>query len=61
MSIPTPYTIFQGGNLYFARELYSHFYLDLQGTLDYSSDPVRNGKESRWLGMAGIGFTVASR
>ena len=32
------------------------FYLDLQGTLDYSSDPVRNGKESRWLGMAGIGL-----
>ena len=25
-------------------------------TLDYSSDPVRNGKESRWLGMAGIGL-----
>lgn len=45
-----------GGNLYFARELNSHFYLDLQGTLDYSSDPVRNGKESRWLGMAGIGL-----
>lgn len=45
-----------GGNLYFARELNSHFYLDLQGTLDYSSDPVRNGKESRWLGMTGIGL-----
>ncbi|MEY8688120.1 OmpA family protein [Bacteroides sp. AN502(2024)] len=45
-----------GGNLYFARELNSHLYLDLQGTLDYSSDPVRSGKESRWLGMAGVGL-----
>ncbi len=45
-----------GGNLYFARELNSYFYLDLQGTLGYSSDPVRNGKESRWLGMAGVGL-----
>ncbi|ADV44158.1 OmpA family protein [Bacteroides helcogenes] len=45
-----------GGHLYVARELNSHFYLDLQGMLDYSSDPVRNGHESRWVGMAGLGF-----
>lgn len=45
-----------GGHLYVARELNSHFYLDLQGMLDYSSDPVRNGHESRWVGMAGLGL-----
>lgn len=45
-----------GGHLYVARELNSHFYLDLQGILDYSSDPVRNGHESRWVGMAGLGL-----
>lgn len=45
-----------GGHLYLARELNSHFYLDLQGTLNYSSDPVNNGKKSRWLSMAGAGL-----
>lgn len=45
-----------GGHLYVARELTPHFYLDLQGMLDYSSDPVRNGHESRWVGMAGLGL-----
>lgn len=45
-----------GGHLYLARELNSHFYLDLQGTWDYSSDPVRSGRASRWAGMAGLGL-----
>lgn len=45
-----------GGHLYVARELNSFFYLDFQGMLDYSSDPVRNGHESRWVGMAGLGL-----
>lgn len=45
-----------GGHLYVARELNSFFYLDFQGMLDYSSDPVRNGRESRWVGMAGLGL-----
>lgn len=45
-----------GGHLYVARELNSHFYLDMQGMLDYSSDPVRSGHESRWIGMAGLGL-----
>lgn len=45
-----------GGHLYLARELNSHFYLDFQGMLDYSSDPVSNGHKSRWVSMAGLGF-----
>lgn len=45
-----------GGHLYVARELNSFFYLDFQGMLDYSSDPVHNGHESRWVGMAGLGL-----
>lgn len=45
-----------GGHLYLARELNSHFYLDLQGAWDYSADPVRSGRESRWAGMAGLGL-----
>lgn len=45
-----------GGQLYAARELNSYLYLDLQGELGYAKDPVRNGKESRWLGTVGTGL-----
>lgn len=45
-----------GGHLYVARELNSYFYLDMQGMLNYCSDPVRGGHESRWVGMAGLGL-----
>ncbi len=45
-----------GGQLYAARELNEHFYLDAQGTVQYARDPVYNGKESRWTGMAGLGL-----
>ncbi len=45
-----------GGQFYLARELNSHFYVDLQGNVSYTSDPVRNGNESRWAGMAGLGL-----
>ena len=45
-----------GGQLYAARELNGHFYLDMQGEVQYARDPVYNGKEPRWIGMAGIGL-----
>lgn len=43
-----------GGQLYVARELNSHFYLDLQGNLG-ATDKTLNGKTG-WLGMAGLGL-----
>lgn len=46
-----------GGQLYLARELTSHWYLDLQGGLSHASDPVFGGKKkSRWIGLAGLGL-----
>ena len=45
-----------GGHLYLARELNSHFFLDLQGNADFTADPVRGGKEKRWTAMAGLGL-----
>lgn len=46
-----------GGQLYIARELTPHWYLDLQGGLSHASDPVLGGKKmSRWIGMAGLGL-----
>jgi hypothetical protein len=45
-----------GGQIYAARELSNHFYLDLQGELDYAKDRVIGGKDSRWIGMAGLGL-----
>ena len=45
-----------GGHLYLARELNSHFFLDLQGNADFTADPVRSGKEKRWTAMAGLGL-----
>ena len=45
-----------GGNIYVARELNSHFYLDFQGSLGYTRDQLRNKKEDRFLAMAGLGL-----
>lgn len=45
-----------GGQLYAARELNGHFYLDMQGEVQYARDPVYGGRESRWVGMAGLGL-----
>lgn len=45
-----------GGQLYAARELNGHFYLDMQGEVQYARDPVYGGRESRWIGMAGLGL-----
>lgn len=45
-----------GGNIYLARELNPYFYLDMQGSVGYASDPVRNGHDSRWLGLVGLGL-----
>lgn len=45
-----------GGNIYAARELNRHFALDLQGTLGYTKDPVRMGKENRFLAHAALGL-----
>lgn len=45
-----------GGQLYAARELNPYLSLDLQGEFGYTKDPVRDGKESHWLGMAGVGL-----
>lgn len=45
-----------GGQLYAARELNGHFYLDMQGEVQYANDPIYGGRESRWIGMAGLGL-----
>lgn len=45
-----------GGNIYAARELNSHFYLDFQGSVGYTRDQLRTKKESRLLTMAGVGL-----
>lgn len=45
-----------GGNLYIARQLGRYFYLDLQGTVGYAQDPIRGGKEDRFVYMGGLGL-----
>lgn len=46
-----------GGNIYAARELNSHFYLDLQATVGYAYDKLQyKKKENRLMTMAGIGL-----
>lgn len=45
-----------GGNIYAARELNSHFYLDLQGTVGYTRDQLRYEKENRLMLMGGAGL-----
>ena len=44
-----------GGNLYVARELNRHFYLDLQGSIGTSGKGPDNNK-TEWLYMAGLGL-----
>lgn len=43
-----------GGQIYVARELNSHFYLDFQGNLG-ATDKTLGGK-TKWLGQAGLGL-----
>lgn len=45
-----------GGNLYVARELNRFFYLDFQGTIGYTRDRLKTGKENRFLYMGGLGL-----
>ena len=45
-----------GGNIYLARQLSRYFFLDLQGTVGYAQDPIRGGKEDRFLYMGGLGL-----
>ncbi len=45
-----------GGNLYLAKELNSHFYLDLQGTVGFTKESIDNQDKNRWLFMVGPGI-----
>lgn len=45
-----------GGNLYIARELNSHFYLDLQGTAGFTKQALSNDDKNKWYYMAGLGL-----
>ena len=44
-----------GGNLYAARELNNHFYLDLQGTVGATGNK-QDGNKTEWLYMLGPGL-----
>lgn len=44
-----------GGNISVARELNSHFYLDLQGTIGATNEAL-GSSDKKWYGMAGIGL-----
>lgn len=45
-----------GGNIYVARELNSHFYLDLQGTIGATSDRANGKDKTKMLYMVGPGL-----
>ena len=45
-----------GGNLYIARELNDHFYIDLQGTVGATGKKPGNTNKTEWLYMAGPGL-----
>lgn len=45
-----------GGNLYIARELSKHFYLDLQGSVGYAGKTYENDGNNNWLYTAGLGL-----
>lgn len=45
-----------GGNLYVARELNTHFYLDLQGTIGATGNKPGSKDKTGWLYMAGPGL-----
>jgi len=45
-----------GGNIYLARELSKHFYLDLQGTAGFTTESMDNDDKTKWLFMVGPGL-----
>lgn len=45
-----------GGNIYVARELNSHFYLDLQGSIGATKDRVAGKEKTKMLYMVGPGL-----
>lgn len=45
-----------GGNLYIARELNSHFYIDLQGTVGFTKQWVNDKNKTKTLYMIGPGL-----
>ena len=46
-----------GGELYVARELNPHFYIDLQGIVNYANDRIANNiKDDRWIASANLGL-----
>lgn len=45
-----------GGNLYAARELNDHFYVDLQGTIGTTGNKPSNTDQIEWLYMVGAGL-----
>lgn len=44
------------GNIYIARELNSHFYLDLQGSAGFAKQELGNKSENKWLYTAELGL-----
>jgi Outer membrane protein and related peptidoglycan-associated (lipo)proteins len=45
-----------GGNIYVARELNSHFYVDLQGTAGFTNESLGNEDKNKWFYMVGPGL-----
>ena len=45
-----------GGNLYIAKELSNHFYLDLQGSIGATQTKMDIGDKTQWLYMVGPGL-----
>lgn len=45
-----------GGNISVARELNTHLYLDLQGSIGYTRDKLRDKTDNRLLLMGGVGL-----
>ncbi len=45
-----------GGNIYIARELNSHFYIDLQGTAGFTNESLGNEDKNKWFYMVGPGL-----
>lgn len=45
-----------GGNIYAARELNQHFYVDLQGTIGLAKESISNNDKHKWFSMIGPGL-----
>lgn len=45
-----------GGNIYVARELTPHFYIDLQGTAGFTTQSLGNDDKNKWMFMIGPGL-----